>query len=147
MKVIIAQCTNQKRDGRHRAKELYMPSDLFKAQRRYAEAYADEWFILSGGYGLIRPELEIQTYDRHISDHDDRWNVQVEEQCEYIADLDCHVEIIAGKEEYGKRLAPWFEMLEIEHSYPFEGLGIGERTKQMKQEARKVENESIAQYA
>lgn len=145
--IVIAQCTNQKRDEQCRAKEMYMPSDLFKAQRRYAEAYADEWYILSGNYGLIRPSKYIEPYDQHIKNHDDMWNEQVGIRCRVIADESQQVQIIAGKEQYGRRLEYWFDDYDVDYTYPFEGMGIGTRTKAMKQEARKMENNQLGNYA
>lgn len=144
--IVIAQCTEKKRDKPCKAKEMYMPSDLFKAQKRYWEAYADLAYILSGKYGLIHPSKEIKPYDQHISDHGERWNDQVSGQCKWIANKGEHVEIIAGKEEYGSRLEPWFDEYGVDYSHPFEGLGIGERTKEMIREARKVENKSLQNY-
>lgn len=150
--IVIAQCTDQKREKPCRAKEMYMPSDLYKAQRRYWEAYAGNnghaVFILSGKYGLIRPWKKIKPYDKHISNqHSERWQDQVQTECRMIAKGDRHVEIIAGKEDYGSRLEPHFDEYGVEYSYPFEGLGIGSRTKAMIEEARKVENKSLEAYA
>lgn len=145
--IVIAQCTNQKRSRTCRAREMYMPSDLFKAQRRYAEAYADRWYILSGKYGLMNPWDRIKPYDVHISNHSDDWNEQVGQRCKTMRDIDDVIEIIAGKEEYGRRLEHWLDDYGVKYRYPFEGLGIGERTKAMIQEVRKVENESLGAYA
>lgn len=145
--IVIAQCTDSKRRERSRAKDMYMPSDLFKAQRRYAEAYGDEWYILSGKYGLVRPWDWLQPYNQHIRHHSDDWNEQVGQRIKTIAKKDETVEIIAGKEEYGSRLEHWLDEYEVGYCYPFEGLGIGERTKAMVEEARKVENQSLERYA
>lgn len=146
--IVIAQCTHRKRDGEWRAEELYMKSALFQAQRRYWEAYAESAYILSGKYGLIQPWRIINSYDQHISDQDsEEWQLQVQQRVKTIAKHNERIEIIAGKEKYGRRLEPYLEMQDINYSYPFEGLGIGERTKQMKQEARKVENNQLTNYA
>lgn len=147
MKVIIAQCTDEKRSGTHRAKDLYMPSDLFKGQRRYCEAYADKWYILSGKYGLVRPYDWLKSYDMHISNHDDDWNEQVGNRMESISREVDIVEIIAGWEEYGSRLEYWLNEYEIDYTCPFAGQRIGTRTKNMIQEARKVENKGLEEYA
>lgn len=145
--IIIAQCTDEKRDKPCRAEEMYI-SDLFEAQRRYYEAYADKAYILSGKYGLIHPWTRIQPYDTHIKNQaSEEWQLQVSERCETIAERNDHVEIIAGKEDYGKRLEPWFDDLSVDYSYPFEGLGIGERTQAMIRQARKAENNKLSEYA
>jgi hypothetical protein len=40
------------------AREAYV-GNLFKVGRRYAEAFSDEWVILSAKYGLIQPDFVI----------------------------------------------------------------------------------------
>lgn len=145
---VIAQCTDQKREKEMRAEDLYMASDLFEAQRRYAEAYADRWYILSGKYGLIRPWKRIKPYDMHISDQTSEvWQEQVHDRINTIVKSGDKVEIIAGKEDYGKRIEWALEEHDVEYEYPFSGLGIGERTNAMKMEARKVENKGLDAYA
>jgi len=56
-RIVLAQCTAKKRDGRHRAKDLYDDSTYFRKQRAYARAKGDYWLILSAEYGLV--DLEI----------------------------------------------------------------------------------------
>jgi len=52
-RIVLAQCTAKKRDGRHRAKDLYDDSTYFRKQRAYARAKGDYWLILSAEYGLV----------------------------------------------------------------------------------------------
>jgi len=145
MKIVIAQCTDEKRSGRHMAKDLYMTSDLFKAQRRYAEAYADQWYILSAKYGLVHPLTRLTSYDMDISERDDDLHGQGESTIRGWGD-NVDVEIIAGG-DYLKRLEWYLEEYDIDYTVPFDGQRYGERIKSMKREARKVENKQIGQYA
>ncbi len=150
MKIIIAQCTKEKRDGKHRAKEMYSPSDLFKAQRRYAEAYADEWYILSGKYGLINPWKTIQSYDKHINEG---WGEIIQENISNIVrtwveyDTNIDVELICGHEDYANKLIPYLDYEGVDYTEPFKGMGIGDRQQAMIREARKVENNQLQAYA
>src|SRR5438093_12106 len=53
--VILLGCVKTKRDGWHRAKDLYV-STLFDGRRRYAEQSGRPWFILSAKLGLVKPD-------------------------------------------------------------------------------------------
>jgi hypothetical protein len=68
-RIVVAQCTNDKRDGYHRAEDLYFESTYFRKQRAYAQT-ADSWFIQSAKYGLLQPDRKIHSYDRHAKDID-----------------------------------------------------------------------------
>lgn len=57
MRVALVSCVKTKRDTPHPAKDLYT-SPLFKGLRRYAEAHADTWFILSAEFGSQISPLE-----------------------------------------------------------------------------------------
>jgi len=69
-RVALVQCTASKRDGKHPARLLYDESTYFRKQRDYAEATADEWFVQSAEYGLLRPDECVESYDTHAKDLD-----------------------------------------------------------------------------
>lgn len=48
--------------GKIPAKDAYT-SQLFRAQRTYAEAFGTDWVILSARYGLTHPDQLIENYD------------------------------------------------------------------------------------
>ena len=62
MKIAIIGCAKQKRQGRHRAKDLYS-SVLFGLGWRYAREHFPKVFILSAKYGLVGPDRFIRSYD------------------------------------------------------------------------------------
>lgn len=146
--IVIAQCTDEKQSGRHQAQDLYTPSDLFTAQRRYAEAYADEWYILSAKHGLIRPWERIYSYDMEISEqHSEPWQERLDERVgEWLTGDDVTVEVIASG-DYLERLEWYLEHYGVDYTVPFDGQRYGTRVRNMIEEARKVENESIESYA
>lgn len=144
--IVIAQCTDKKRSGEHPAKELYMASDLFKAQRRYAEAYADGWYILSAKHGLIKPNRVVSDYDVHIGEQaDERWVEQVSDTVARISKHNDRVEVIAG-EKYAERVVPWLEEHDIGYSKPFDGERYAVRIQHMTEEARREENFSLGDW-
>lgn len=165
--LVIAQCTDEKRDGTHPAKELYMTSDLFRAQRRYAEAVADDWLILSAKYGLVRPDTEITSYDKTFDSGCTPTEPQQERKDEFfrllakktlvnrideqtddleIGVTDWHVELICGQ-DYTNRVEWYLDQYDIPYSKPFDGERIGERIRSMTNTAREANNTSLHDYA
>lgn len=166
-RIVIVQCTAEKAetDRKLPAKDLYMESRLFEAQRRYAEAYGDHWFILSAKHGLLSPEEEIRPYDEKLeTGHNYSEHVQ-EELDEFFATaasdglvsfddsatikppgVGVHFELICGG-EYAGRLRTYLEIYDLDYSEPFEGQRLAVRTKNMIEAAREVENDQLAEYA
>lgn len=146
-RIIIAQCTDDKRSGQHRAVDLYEPSRLFRAQRRYAEAYADKWFILSAKYGLIHPTQLVSYYDMEISEqYSEQWQEALDNKIERITRGDIHVEVIAGG-DYLERLEWYLDHYDVDYSVPFEGQRYAIRIQDMVEAAREVENHSLEAFA
>lgn len=130
-----------------RSQDLYMPSGYFKAQRRYAEAHGDKWFILSAEYGLLRPKQVIESYDKHMSDQDDpRYYERLAYQAQYLADHHEKAEVIAGS-DYADVIVPLLRHYGMTVETPFAGQRIGTRTQHLQQEARKIENMGLNDYA
>jgi hypothetical protein len=127
-RVVLAQCTNQKRDGCHPARELYDESTYFRKQRAYAEAAADEWFIQSAEYGLVHPDEEIESYDTHAKDIDDAeaWAESIADDIEARVPNDATVEILGGR-RYADPLTPELERRGFDVVEPLRGHGIGVR--------------------
>lgn len=135
MRVIIAQCTGQKRDGNHAARLLYDESNYFVCQRRYAEEKADKWFIQSAEYGLVSPDENIPSYDTHAKEID-----RTEWASDIAADIDSQVhdhatiEVLGGK-LYADPLTPELEALGYEVVEPLRGFGIGKRMSELNDRA------------
>jgi len=128
-RIVIAQCTNQKRDGEHPARDLYDESAYFRKQRRYAEAVADEWFIQSAEYGLVAPDEEIQSYDTRPSDdriQSEAWAWNIADTLEAVVEPPVTVEILGGK-EYADPLTPELEGRGYDVLEPLRGQPIGKR--------------------
>jgi hypothetical protein len=65
--LLLVSCVKKKRSVPAFAKDLYI-SPLFVAERRYAEARAAPWYILSAKYGLVGPEEWIEPYALYLPD-------------------------------------------------------------------------------
>ena len=130
-RIVLVQCTNQKRDEAATARDLYDESDYFVKQRSYAEAVADQWFIQSAKHGLVEPGTVIEPYDKHAKDIEDPdgWG---EEIASSIADRfePCVVEILGGM-RYADPLTPALERHGFDVLEPLRGQGIGTRKRSL----------------
>lgn len=167
--VAVAQCTDEKKTGTHRAIDLYQASDLFNAQVRWASANADGCLIVSGKHGLLPPGREISDYDTSITE--DSWRESTQEAVDQFfkscqpgswrmldlaiegeakipvpADFEIEFVLLCG-EDYSQRVTPYMDYYDIVYSSPFDGLRYQERINAMVQEARKVENKTLSDYA
>lgn len=136
-RVVLVQCTNSKRDKPAPARDLYDESDYFRDYRSYAEAFADEWFILSAKHGLLEPRTVIAPYDeRGIG----------KEQAIAIADFlvdrttaETTIELMAGM-DYTDPLVPELERCtSADVVEPHRGLRIGKRRQKAQQAVAEVE--------
>lgn len=66
-KIAVVGCGASKKAGFHEARNLYT-SNYFQLKKEFAEEVCDVWFIYSAKYGLIRPDKEIESYDKTVSD-------------------------------------------------------------------------------
>jgi hypothetical protein len=135
-RVVLVQCTDTKRDGRHPARELYEPSRYFRRQREYAEAHADAWYVQSAEYGLVYPTKHIASYDTHAGDLDDpyRWAEKIARRLARLEPQGAVVEILGGR-AYANPLAQklkrrWFRVEE-----PLDGMAIGLREQWLAEQA------------
>lgn len=63
--VALVSCVGEKLKVPAQARDLYV-SPWFKKASRFAAAVADEWFILSAEYGLVRKDDYIAPYERTL---------------------------------------------------------------------------------
>lgn len=127
-RIIIAQCTNQKRDGEHCAGDLYDKSTLFRKQEAYADVAADRWFIQSAEYGLLQPTEVVESYDTHAKDLRDaeQWGADIASALTRYTTPPATVELLGGA-AYADPLTPELELRGFDVIEPLRGLGIGER--------------------
>ena len=61
-RIALVSCVKTKKQTASPAKDLYT-SPLFRGLREYAEAHADEWYILSAKYGVLSPDQITSPYE------------------------------------------------------------------------------------
>jgi len=144
-RIVLAQCTAKKRDGRHRAKDLYDDSTYFRKQRAYARAKGDYWLILSAEYGLVDPNSTIDSYDTHVDDLNDTdaWARDIAtDLADGSATPPATVEILGGR-SYADPLVPELESLGYDVVEPLCGLGIGERMAKLNELTKEVNHATL----
>lgn len=70
--LILIGCTATKLDHRAPAAELYMPSDLFRRRRAFAETTGRPWAVLSARHGVVGPARELDPYNFTIAQRNAR---------------------------------------------------------------------------
>jgi len=136
MKLVLAQCTGQKRETIEPAAELYAASSYFRAQRHYART-ADKWAIQSAKHGLLWPHEEVAPYDTTISDLGDvdSWVASIADEIQENVSTDYRIDILGGK-IYADPLTPELEARGFEVHEPLRGLRIGEHISKLNELAK-----------
>lgn len=118
----LVSCSGPKLAHRAPARRLYT-SPLFRAASAHARAHFDRWFILSGLYGLVAPDEELDPYNVDLSTftkHERRtWGARVARQLRERGELGPFV-ILAGA-AYREPLVPHVHVI----AHPTNGLTIG----------------------
>lgn len=142
-RIALVSCVRSKRDFKSAARDLYI-SPLFRGLRRYAEANADRWYILSAEYGLVSPEERIEPYERTLKTmkmpERKAWADRVNDKLKEV--LPCDAEVIRDTEiiflagdRYRRDLVPFLEERGFSISIPLAGLSIGKQLQALKQPA------------
>ena len=124
--IVLVACSGQKNPHLSQAKDLYT-SPLFRFGRAYAEAFAEEWFILSARYGIVHPDILLNPYERDLNTLGAKaralWRAEVFEDATRrgLHRQGNHVQVLAGK-----HYAEPFRSLKTA-TFPLDGLGIGKR--------------------
>lgn len=129
MKVALVSCVKSKRSSPQPAKDLYT-SPLFVGLRRYAEAYADRWLILSTKYGLVHPDQVIPPYEKTLNKMrvGERREWAEMGQGELAKELPAGSEVIVlAGERYREGLVPFLKQRGHTVSIPLEGMPFGKQ--------------------
>lgn len=134
-RVALVSCVKSQLTTAAPACELYT-SALFRGLRRYAEANADAWYILSAEHGLLAPSDVVAPYEKSLlrmpRGAREEWARRVRQQLRTILPLQADVLILAGA-----RYREGIEQFLKDHGYrvtiPMAGLSIGMQLKWLKQ--------------
>jgi len=108
---------------------------LFRSFRRYAEANADVWYVLSAEYGLLHPDQIVAPYERTLNAmrKSDRlaWSRRVQKQIMQVLPPDAEVIVLAGL-RYREELIPFLRKRGFGVTVPLAGLGFGKQLQRLK---------------
>lgn len=135
VRVALVSCVKQKRETAVAARDLYL-SQLFRGLRRYAEAHADCWYILSAEHGLVHPDDVIEPYERTLNKLPKQarlaWAERVQQQLTEILPQNARVILLAGA-RYREAIEPFLRKRGFPVTVPLEGLRIGEQLQRLKE--------------
>lgn len=122
MRIGLVACTKQKQPCACAAREMYLPSALFRKASAYCSQEYDSWYILSAKYGLLSPDEIIMPYDKTLKTMSklerDAWGQKVSVQ---LGELGDHQYFAHGGLDYLKPLSG------VNIVNVLAGLRIGER--------------------
>ena len=133
--VVLVSCVKKKQAIASAARDLYL-SQLFRGMRRYAEANADVWYILSAEHGVLAPDQVIEPYERTLNRMPKReretWAELVKKQLLATLPDGAEITILAGL-RYRAAIEPFLRERGFPVSIPLKGLGIGKQLQRLKQ--------------
>ena len=105
--IVLVGCVKSKREGIWPAYQLYR-GPLWQARWELAQALGPgQTFILSGHYGALPPNWEVESYDQQLVQPDEAWSNDVWRTLRLLGlGPDVTVLFLAGA-AYRRHLAPW----------------------------------------
>ena len=138
--IALVACSKKKLGYPAPAKDLYQGA-LFKKARAWAEANADEWYILSAEHGLVFPDQVLEPYDRTLPAHRYDWTTMVIGQLRWRSSLYrlAHNEkfkvVFLASERYRKTIAYILNLTKnVWVVTPLAGLPIGRQLQWLDQQ-------------
>jgi hypothetical protein len=126
--IALVSCVARKHAVPCAARDLYV-SPLFRAARRYAEAHAERWFILSAEHGLVLPDEPLDPYDLTLNtmarEHRKRWADRVLERADTLLPPRSTIALMAGRRYREFLLEPLAHRGHVVEPLPTWRLGIG----------------------
>jgi len=129
MKIALVSCTKLKQEYSCEAKDMYLPSQLFRKARNYIEKNNyDNWFILSAKYGLLKPTDIIEPYNITLNtmkkDEIIRWSYDI---FNILSKYNIKIMDFYCGEKYRRYLIPLLKNKYITCNIPMESMGIGQQ--------------------
>lgn len=109
-KIVLIPCVKEKLNHKAIARDLYI-GPLFKKLLKYAKSLKpDKIFILSGKYGLLKLDEEIEPYDKNLNECSlaeiKTWSEKVLNKLAEVADLNGDEFVFMAGAKYRKFIEP-----------------------------------------
>lgn len=138
--VILIACGRKKHSHESEAQYMYI-SPFFRKSRDYATLSGNHWYVLSGKYGLLRPDSIIRPYDLSLKHFDKgeqkTWAKRVLESLQQVVKEEDTITFLAGL-PYRKNLVPTLRELGYSIDTPLKGMSIGKQMKWLNTKVDKV---------
>jgi len=135
IRIAFVSCVKTKQTVAAPAEDLYI-SSLFLGMRRYAEKYADAWYILSAEHGLLRPKSIIDPYERTLTKMSKAervaWAARVQAQLDEALPAEATIVLLAGQ-RYRELIVPFLQNRGYEVEVPMAGLPFGHQLRWLKE--------------
>ena len=128
-RIALVSCVKEKRASPAPARDLYV-STLFRGLRRYAEAHADAWYVLSAEHGVLKPDQVVAPYEKTLNKMPKRerqaWAAHVQKQLLGLLPPASNVILLAGA-RYREDIEPFLRGHGFSVTIPLEGKRLGEQ--------------------
>jgi len=136
-RIALVACVKEKRASAAPARDLYV-STLFRGLRRYAEAHADAWYVLSAEHCVVRPDQVVAPYERTLNKMPKRerlaWASRVQRQLLELLPPGSELILLAGA-RYREDIEPFLRSHGFSVTIPLEGKRLGEQLRFLNQTA------------
>lgn len=138
-RIALIACTKRKQGSPCAAGELYMPSQLFRAARAYADRFADRYLILSAKHGVLDSGIVIEPYEETLKGapvaFKRHWAAMAASKLATILPTPCHLVLLAGA-DYRVELLPWLHRLNHSVEMPIpSNFRMAEQTRWLTEQA------------
>ncbi|EKS35140.1 hypothetical protein HMPREF9696_02412 [Afipia clevelandensis ATCC 49720] len=145
-RIALVSCGSAKISFRTEARYLYK-SPLFQNSIYVANAIADEVFVLSALYGLVRQDEVLDPYDLSLKSFDStqsqQWGDRIAEKLSELSSFPTEAILFAGS-SYVDPIASSLANSRITLKYPFKGLPLGLRGSKIKRMKKIVRRGELA---
>ena len=144
-KIALISCANEKKSGFNFVKDINKESQLFKLSIDYGKEIADEVFILTLKYGLVKEADLTSNYNESVvlkSEVENRlWSLGVLEQLSNFTDIHRDEYIILANNNYYRNYMKFLNKVDL----PLENMTVEEKINYLKKELNKDEKISYGE--
>ena len=143
-KVALICCPNEKKSGFNFVKDIDKESQLFKLSIDYAKKIADEVFVLTKTYGLIKEIDYTSSYDEEIifrNEIENRlWSLAILEQLNNFTDIHKDEFVILADKNYYRNYAKFLKNVDT----PIGNISTEEKINYLRKELNEDEKEKTS---
>ena len=133
-KIALISCDNKKKTGFNFVKDIDKESQLFKLSMNYGKSIADEIFILTTRYGLIKEKdyttLYNETSEFKSEMENKLWALEILEQLNNFTNIHEDEYVILANQNYYKNYVKFLNKVEL----PLKNMSVDDKISYLKKE-------------